>query len=154
MNEAMRDFPLLYPDSYQPPVLGSGPGLARRDHGASWTAARVPLAESERSLNLAAQMWINSLPEGYPPQETAALYPRILNRIARNWDSAPMLDAIFDDLLYAKRRGRKGFPAGVQREIRNLYVLHQSRNAKSVGKGDIWSGERMPAARETRGPWR
>ena len=150
----MRDFPLLYPESFQPPVLANTPGPVRRDSGMSWTAARVPPAASDQTVNLAAQMWLKSLPEGYAPQETAAAYPRIVNRMARNWDAAPMLEAIFDDLLYAKRRGRKGFPVGVQREIRNLYVLHQSRTAKPAGKGDIWSAERMPAVRESRGPWR
>lgn len=143
----MRDYPLITGLSLPPARAAGSTTLARTQDNATWYAARLPPAPSDLTVNLATEMWMKTLPAQVVPAETARRYPRIVNRLARNWEVPQMIEGIFDDLLYAKRRSRKGFPAPVQAEIRALFCLYQARNPRAPGKEDVWYAERMPARR-------
>jgi hypothetical protein len=99
---------------------------------------RQPTSAYDLTLALAAQAWMKSLPEALRPIATSQQYPRIVNRIARFWDSPRMLDEVFDELLVDKRVGRKGFSREVQLELRKLHADHRSRNPRD-DKLDMWS---------------
>lgn len=82
---------------------------------------RLPESPYDRSLNLAAINWLRALPQSLRPHAIPERYPRIINRLARYWNSPSMLELVFKDLLFAKRSGRKGFPPEVLGEIHALY---------------------------------
>jgi hypothetical protein len=90
---------------------------------------RQPPSPYDRVLLPAASNWLLGLPAAVSPRETAQSYPRIVNRLARYWDSPPMIESIFDDLLVDRRHGRRGFPARIQAELRVLYAHYRSRGA-------------------------
>jgi hypothetical protein len=87
---------------------------------------RLPPSPYDRSLVPAAANWLRDLPPAVAPRETAAIFPRIVNRLSRYWDSPPMMDSIFDELLIDRRPGRKGFPAPVLAELRALATYYRS----------------------------
>jgi len=99
---------------------------------------RQPPSPYDHALNRSAATWLEDLPEPVRPRQTAARFPRILNRLARYWDTPVMTETIFNDLLLERRLGRKGFPPEILAELRALYVVHKAR----VGDGkttDVWS---------------
>lgn len=123
------------------------PGTAARTPGALnaealWSSERLPPNPSDLTLNLATQMWLKQLPAGFVPEETAARYPRIVNRLARYWETPTMMEGVFDDLLFGKRRKREGFPKVVQAEINNLFQLFQTQRQPSKTRDAPWSLER------------
>lgn len=94
---------------------------------------RQPPSPYDRVLQPASNNWLRTLPPQSCPSETAAQFPRIINRIARYWESPPMIETIFDELLVDRRRGRKGFPARIQAELRVLYAYYRSLHQGAAG---------------------
>lgn len=99
---------------------------------------RQPPSPYDRSLNRSAVSWLHELPPEVRPRACVSRFPRILNRLARYWDSRGMLEQIFSDLLVDKRVGRQGFPPEILAEIRNLYV-HYRRLHPEDQTADLWS---------------
>jgi hypothetical protein len=91
----------------------------------------------DRTVNAAAVRWLGELPPAVYPRETAASFPRIVNRLARFWDSPQMVAEIFDELLLDQRVGRQGFPVQVQSELRALNAFYAS--TRPVKSNDVWS---------------
>jgi hypothetical protein len=89
---------------------------------------RQPPSPYDRTLVPATVNWMRELPATVSPRETASWFPRIVNRLARFWDSPPMAESIFDELLFERRRGRKGFPPKIQAELRSLYSYYRLRS--------------------------
>jgi len=91
----------------------------------------------DRALNRSAVNWLHELPAAVRPREATLRFPRILNRLARYWDSPRMVDEIFAELLVDRRVGRKGFPPVILEEIRVLYghfkALYPERTS------DLWA---------------
>jgi hypothetical protein len=110
---------------------------AARPEGAS---QRQPESPYDRALNRSAITWLHDLPRTVRPRAAPLRFPRILNRLARYWDSPAMLDTVFDELLVDRRLGRKGFPAEILAEIRALYVFHKARKP-ALAETDTWSAE-------------
>jgi hypothetical protein len=100
---------------------------------------RAPASPYDLALNRSAEAWLQTLPETMRPLATARGFPRILNRLARYWDSPGMVDQIFDDLLVDRRGGRKGFPPNVLDELRALYGWHRAKHPQV--ESDRWRGE-------------
>jgi hypothetical protein len=92
---------------------------------------RQPASPYDRSLNRSAVTWLHDLPTSVRPREAPVRFPRILNRLARFWDTPAMIETVFDELLVDRRVGRKGFPPEILAEIRALYVFHKSRLPQS-----------------------
>lgn len=99
---------------------------------------RQPPSPYDNALDRAAASWLEQLPTAVQPRQTAARFPRILNRLARYWDTPVMTETIFNDLLVERRVGRKGFPPAILAELRALYVLHRAR-VDDDESGDVWS---------------
>jgi hypothetical protein len=110
-------------------------GLQKQETGA---AQRQPASPYDRAVNAAAIRWLAELPEAIRPNQTALHYPRIVNRLARFWDTPAMARECFEDLLVEKRPGRKGFPGEILSELRALQNYWQTARPVSAG-GDVWS---------------
>lgn len=81
---------------------------------------RSPMREDDLVLGLETRLWLLRLPEPVRPTVLCQAYPRIANRLARDWAHADSTDACFDDLLEDRRGGRRGFPEPVLGELRRL----------------------------------
>jgi len=67
-----------------------------------------------------SKAWIQRLPPELVPAALAAQYPRIANLIATAWDDREGARVLFEDLLEARRKNRRGFPEAVERDLWNL----------------------------------
>jgi hypothetical protein len=105
---------------------------------------RQPPSPYDRTLVPATLNWLRGLPDAVSPRETAGWFPRIANRLARYWDSAPMVESIFDELLFERRRGRKGFPPKIQAELRALYAHYRAQRAPAHGSAGA-EGRKAPS---------
>jgi hypothetical protein len=73
--------------------------------------------------------WLTKLPAHVRPIATARQYPRIVNRIDDLWAHCEYTRLYFQSLLIDRRKGRKGFPLEVRRELEALqhyYFEHLS----------------------------
>ncbi len=86
---------------------------------------RAPLA-TDRALHGRAMAWVSELPEGVRPRVTCERYPRVVNAIADAWHDREACDGVFEHLLNDRRRGRRGFPIDVEREISALCLYASS----------------------------
>lgn len=77
---------------------------------------RAPLA-TDRALTGRAMDWVARLPTEVRPLVTCDRYARIVNTLAAAWDSASSRDECLEHLLKDRRRGRRGFPPDVEREL-------------------------------------
>jgi len=82
---------------------------------------RAPLA-TDRALTGLAMAWLSDLPRQLRPQVTTDRYARVINSIAAAWRDPNERDKVFDHLLNDRRRGRRGFPIDVEREISALWL--------------------------------
>jgi hypothetical protein len=85
---------------------------------------RAPLA-TDRALTGRAMEWLGKLPADLRPQATMQRYPRIVNSIAAVWNDPTACDETFEHLLNDRRRGRRGFPIDIEKELSAL-CLHAS----------------------------
>lgn len=81
---------------------------------------RSPMRASDRMLSLEARLWLLRLPPAVQPRTLCRDYPRVANRLAREWADELLTDVCFDDLLNDRRGGRRGFPTPVLGELRRL----------------------------------
>jgi hypothetical protein len=125
------------PQRPRPPGASADPFANVVEHRQSGSHQRQPLSPYDRSLNRSAVTWLHELPADVRPRECIIRFPRILNRLARYWDSPRMLDDIFAELLVDKRVGRKGFPPEVLTEIRGLYAFYKVLHPEQTS--DLWA---------------
>ena len=64
--------------------------------------------------------WLASLPPNLRPLALATKFPRVANRIAKEWREPSACRRDFDDLVYDKRGTRRGFPPDVYVELLSL----------------------------------
>jgi hypothetical protein len=86
---------------------------------------RAPLA-TDRALHGRAMAWVSELPDSVRPRVTCERYPRVVNAIADAWHDLEGRDKVFEHLLNDRRRGRRGFPIDVEREISALCLYASS----------------------------
>jgi hypothetical protein len=98
---------------------------------------RLPASPYDRTLSLAAVAWLSELPPEIAPLTLAHQFPRIVNRLARFWDSPRMIDEYLQQLLVDKRGKRKGFPLKVVEELYRLAEYFQYLHNKSEST-DLW----------------
>jgi len=73
--------------------------------------------------------WLATLPAAVRPMATGREYPRILNRMGDLWGHCEYTRLYFQSLLIDRRKGRRGFPAAVRKELEALqryYFEHLS----------------------------
>jgi hypothetical protein len=83
---------------------------------------RKPLA-SDRALTGRSMKWLTELPEDLRPVITMQRYARVINSIVDAWPDPDARDEVFENLLNDRRRGRRGFPIDVERELSSLCLL-------------------------------
>ena len=109
-----------------------------------WATQRAREKPEDRTLNLKAQAWFDSLPQGVRPHNLAERYPRICNRIVERWRYPDLMIRFFDNLLTDRRGGRRGFPMTIAVEIAGLKKHCQA--IVSATNDDVWN--RAIASRE------
>jgi hypothetical protein len=97
-----------------------------------WEQRRRKPQPEDRALTGATIDWLLALPPNLRPQALCERYPRVANMIATAWPHIEERRSLLHSLLRDARGGRKGFPAGVRREIE---VLHGSLSTPD-GSGD------------------
>ena len=94
--------------------------------------ARAVRCASEPNNNVLQERtvkWLAALPADVRPTATARQYPRIVNRIDDLYGRCEYTRLHFQSLLIDRRKGRKGFPPEVRRELEALqhyYFEHLS----------------------------
>jgi len=83
-------------------------------------AARRVSQPNNNVLQERTVKWLAALPADVRPTATAQQYPRIINRIDDLWGRCEYTRLHFQSLLIDRRKGRKGFPPGVRRELEAL----------------------------------
>ena len=68
--------------------------------------------------------WLAEIPEKLRPTALAAQFPRIANLICASWADPAARSQYLEALLTVDRPNRKGFPAGVLRELQRLQAIH------------------------------
>lgn len=91
-----------------------------------WEKNRRSALATDRALTGRAIDWTLALPENLRPRVTGERYPRIVNALAEAWDRGEVRADLFDHLLNDRRRGRRGFPIDVEREIAALCLFASS----------------------------
>ena len=111
------------------------PGVKQdeREQSAYWEPRRRPTLVTDRALTGRSLEWAMRLPPPLRPHALCDRFPRIANSISERWlDSDECLN-LFDHLLNDRRKGRRGFPADVQREIEALCEFRVVLAAGSYG---------------------
>lgn len=85
-----------------------------------WNKVRRPLKPSDRALTGKSMKFLAELPEEIRPQATMQRYPRVVNALVDVWNDPEARDEAFENLLNDKRKGRRGFPIDVERELSTL----------------------------------
>jgi hypothetical protein len=83
---------------------------------------RKPLA-SDRALTGRSMKWLAELPEDLRPVVTMQRYARVINSIVDAWPDPDDRDEVFENLLNDRRKGRRGFPIDVERELSSLCLF-------------------------------
>jgi hypothetical protein len=87
-----------------------------------WGRLRQRSTRDDFALSTMALRWMTTLPKTLCPTQTAALYPRVINRIADAWYFADEREVVFGELLDSHRKNRRGFPVAVLHEVRALHA--------------------------------
>jgi hypothetical protein len=85
-----------------------------------WVKVRRPPQASDRALTGRSMKWLTDLPEEIRPHLTMQRYPRVVNALVDVWNNVDARDDAFDSLLNDRRKGRRGFPIDVERELSTL----------------------------------
>jgi hypothetical protein len=85
-----------------------------------WQKVRRPTQPSDRALTGRSMKWLLALPDEVRPHSTMQRFPRVINALTEVWNDADARDDAFDALLNDKRKGRRGFPIDVERELSTL----------------------------------
>lgn len=132
--------PTRFSASTRADTYSLGPDTGRAE------SMRRPTHDDDFVLSDAAANWVLDLPAALQPEWTVLLFPRIVNRLARCWRDAELLDALFDDLLHDRRGNRAGLPPHVHDEIVRL-EKHRGREAAQRGAAPAAPSSPMPANR-------
>ena len=122
-RSGLMDFEPVSVDSARAALDELPEGMAAMLNPEYWEKVRrAPLA-TDRALTGRTMAWLSELPTQVRPELTTERYPRVLNAIAAAWDDEHGRDKVFDHLLNDRRRGRRGFPIDIEREISALCLF-------------------------------
>jgi hypothetical protein len=88
-----------------------------------WTKVRRKTLATDRALTGRSMKWLADLPEDLRPVLTMQRYARVINSIVDAWPNADDRDEVFENLLNDRRKGRRGFPIDVERELSALCLF-------------------------------
>jgi hypothetical protein len=119
-KSGLMDFEPVSIDSARASLDELPEGMAALLDGQYWEKVRrAPLA-TDRALTGRAMEWVARLAPPLQPRATVDRYARIVNALAAAWDDPHARARYFEHLLSDRRRGRRGFPPDVERELRLL----------------------------------
>lgn len=96
---------------------------AQADYG----KRRHQLEEDDLELNAASVALLASIEESARPKELAAVFPRIVNRIAKVWKIPREMERYLEELLTDTRGHRQGFPLNILMELSTLNDYYKSK---------------------------
>lgn len=85
-----------------------------------WAKVRRAPQPSDKALTGRSMDFLAWLPEEVRPNVTMQRYPRVINALVDVWNDPDLRDEAFESLLNDKRKGRRGFPIDVERELSTL----------------------------------
>ena len=88
-----------------------------------WAKVRRKTQATDRALTGRSMKWLADLPEELRPVITMQRYARVVNVIVDAWPDPDHRDEIFENLLNDRRKGRRGFPVDVERELSALCLF-------------------------------
>jgi hypothetical protein len=88
-----------------------------------WTKVRRKSLATDRALTGRSMKWLADLPEDVRPVITMQRYARVINVIVDAWPNPDDRDEVFENLLNDRRKGRRGFPIDVERELSALCLF-------------------------------
>jgi hypothetical protein len=103
---------------------GNKPGAPAR---VDYSKRRHPPERDDLELSAAGQALLASIEESARPKELAALFPRIVNRMAKLWRTPREMDPYFEELLTDTRQNRKGFPLNILMELSTFKDYYQAK---------------------------
>jgi hypothetical protein len=103
----------------------------------AFNSMRRALEQSDSQLTAEGKSLMASLEETVKPKELATRYPRIVNRIAREWRAPAALDRYFEELLMDTRGNRQGFPLKIVMELSTLRELYTGMSG-SARNASVW----------------
>jgi len=103
---------------------GITPGAAAQG---DYSKGRHQPEKDDLELSAAGQALLASIEESARPKELAALFPRIVNRIARLWKMPRQMDRYFEELLTDTRGHRQGFPLSILMDLSTLKDYYQAK---------------------------
>ena len=88
-----------------------------------WAKVRRKNLATDRALTGRSMTWLSELPEELRPVITMQRYARVINSIVDAWPDPQHRDEVFENLLNDRRKGRRGFPIDVERELSALCLF-------------------------------
>ena len=104
---------------------------------AAFKSMRSATDGTDAQLTKEATALLASLDDGVRPKELASRYPRIVNKIARDWRLPSQLDRYFQELLMDTRGNRQGFPLKIVMELSTLRE-HYTGMSGSARAASVW----------------
>jgi hypothetical protein len=104
---------------------------------AAFKSMRSATDGGDAQLTKEATALLASLDDGVRPTELASRYPRIVNKIARDWRVSSQLDRYFQDLLMDARGSRQGFPLKIVMELSTLREHYTSMSGPARA-ASVW----------------
>ena len=104
---------------------------------AAFKSMRSTAEAADSQLTAESTALLASLDEGVRPKELASRYPRIVNKIARDWRLPSQLDRYFQELLMDTRGNRQGFPLKIVMELSTLRE-HYTGMSGSARAASVW----------------
>jgi hypothetical protein len=95
---------------------------------AIWAHKRKPQTEIDQKLSSVAEQWLSTLPVEVLPEFLVVRFPRIVNKIAANWNLKFNVNKYLDELTIKQREDRQGFPDDVFRELLKISIYSRSRD--------------------------
>ena len=104
---------------------------------ARWASVRRPERACDGALTGTARLWLRKLPPRRRPLSLCVKHPRVANRIAWCWHDMELSSQLLQDLLLDRRGGRRGFGAGINRELRRLQEFNALQRVDARPEG-LW----------------
>ena len=83
--------------------------------------------KDDLELSAAGRALLASIEEPARPKELPALFPRIVNRMAKLWKMPGLANRYIEELLTDTRGNRKGFPLNILMELGTLKDYYQAK---------------------------
>lgn len=112
------------------------PGKAGAAAPVDYSKRRRPPVKDDLELSVAGQALLASIEKSARPEKLAALFPRIVNNMARLWKMPREMDRYFEELLTDTRGSRQGFSLPILMELGTLKDYYHAKLYPA--RRDVW----------------